>query len=176
MLIGAALGLVGAALGVQGSIVLALICFILAVAVFFSGASKFSLSARDWNDLAADFRRIDAHIRADWASETIGTGESWRFREDKSRTAEALCTLAGAMLLKSPAIAPLLSERVKSRSTDSWRWLYYIKEKHPLTQQISGTESSYLTKMQTEAGTIERLGEISASICVECAAAEIKKK
>jgi hypothetical protein len=45
---------------------------------------------------------------------------------------EALCRLAGAMLLRSPI---RLSQKVKSRSDYVSRWLYFLAEKQGLLMQ-----------------------------------------
>jgi len=86
----------------------------------------------DWRDLASKFSKFPStYVRADWYSETMDwegkpVGEHWDIRDEWNRQfaddCEVLCKLAGAMLLKSPKIAPTLSQKVSNHSGASKPW------------------------------------------------------
>jgi hypothetical protein len=137
-----------------------------------------------WKELAAKFSRFPpSYVRAEWLSETIDwegkpVGEQWDIRDDWKRQfaddCESLCKLAGAMLLKSPKISPHLSQRVKSRSNDAWRWLYFLTETRG-SLKITGTGETVVRgfRKANKNGTISELAPESARACIECAAKEL---
>ena len=134
--------------------------------------------AEHWKKLAADFEVLghdkNNYTVAHWNSEAVDTGEQWVIGYDDHRKCEALCSLAGALLLKSPKISATLSEKVKTRSNDSWKWLYYLKENHRgFNLTTRGISSARGFNVETEGGTIEHLPAVSASVCIECAAREL---
>ncbi|MBI3646279.1 MAG: hypothetical protein HY233_09985 [Acidobacteriales bacterium] len=141
----------------------------------------------EWKELAEKFERIPSkHVRATWISETLnfdGTdvGEQWYMGDDSNVTGAkeecgALCKLAGAMLLKSPVISGRLSEKVRTRSDDTWRWLYFLKEKVGLEHLGNGDTWAGGRHIKDQSGSIENLAAVSARICTECTAEELKQQ
>lgn len=87
---------------------------------------------------------------------------------------EALCRLAGAMLLKSPKVLASLSEKVRTRSDDVFRWLYFISErKNIFTRELTSDVRVGMERKQGSGKTIPSLSTHSANACLECAAKEI---
>lgn len=138
--------------------------------------------ADEWNELAGKFERIRQTVRAEWYSESLDweakpVGEQWMIRDDfdadAAKTCEALCHLAGAMLMKSPQISQRLSEKVRSRSNDAWRWLYFLTEKPGTAKTYAkGNGVVHGFRYEGEGRVIERLASESARRCIENAAAE----
>ena len=78
------------------------------------------------------------------------------------------------MLLRSPQVHKGLSEAVCTVDDPTDRWLYFLKERKPLENYMSGIET--LDNGNTAgvyAGNINNLPEASAAACIECAAKEI---
>ncbi len=140
----------------------------------------------EWKQVAERFEQIPSkQVRAVWNSESIDAGfgqpvgEQWFISGgDEAKDCESLCILAGVMILQSPAISKLLSEKVRSRSVDSWRWLYFIKERSPdfvMDQHPGKLHCPDRTVMATWAGEVKDLVSTSARVCRECAALELKR-
>ncbi|MGH9508981.1 MAG: hypothetical protein ACRD2M_03515 [Terriglobales bacterium] len=176
----AGLGLFFAAFGQLVAVLAGVACIIAGFYIIASaGLGKDGTATIErWKELASRFQALPSSVRAEWYSEGLDWngqlhGEFWLFRNDPNKTAEALCQLAGVTLRQSKALAPKLSEKVRTRSDDGSRWLYYVKENHALANTTTGTAHSYGTKVSTSAGDIEHFGEVSANICLRCAADEI---
>jgi pyrimidine deaminase RibD-like protein len=135
------------------------------------------VTAADWKDVATRFQNVpnDAS-RADWTRTSCEGKEvdaNWRV-VGGANGCEQLCTLAGAMLLKSRNICSGLPADILSQANDIWRWLYYIKDNVWLKKRVMhGTgvdgDKHYLTLMES----IESLANNSARACIECAAREL---
>lgn len=142
------------------------------------------VSSGDWKDLAARFDKIPAsYVDAEFYSETLDNdgkpvGEHWRFGDPWEKhfasECEALCGIAGAMLMKSPKISTSLSEKVKTRSHDASRWLYYLAEvKGPIKIRTVHSTFAHGFKKDSFVKVIEQLPHVCAVVCLECAAKEI---
>jgi len=142
------------------------------------------ITSGEWKDLASRFQKFPAaYVRAEWYSEHLDergnrVGERWMIRDDwKNQYAsqcEALCRLAGAMLLKSPKVSKTLSEKVRSRSDDVWRWLYFLAERDGVIQKIMTGETKVgRERLETWMKMITQLTLHSGSACLDCAAKEI---
>jgi len=142
------------------------------------------VTATDWKDLSSKFDKIPAqYARAEWYSESLDNdgklaGERWmvrgEFGERYGSYCESLCQLAGAMLLKSPHVSSGLSQKVKSRSNEVWRWLYFLREK-PGTAKTSATGQSIVRgfSVETRKEVIDSLPLECSKACLECAAREL---
>lgn len=146
----------------------------------------------EWKDLASRFDMFQSqHIRATWFSESLnwdGTdvGEQWYVQDDayavgpsvsQTKDCESLCRLAGAMLLQSPRLKERLSAKVRSRSNDMWRWLYFLKdEKNAIGKLSPGSAFANGRKIETQSGDIENLAATCGRACIECAAEEVRQE
>jgi hypothetical protein len=142
------------------------------------------ITASDWKALSKQFDEfVPSYVRAEWYSETLGwdgklVGEQWLVRDDWSDQfaprCEALCRMAGAMLLKSPHVSLSLSRNVKTRSDDARRWLYFLAEKKGVLKVTSQGETVVRNlRHKNKGGEISNLPAISSIACLECAAKEI---
>ena len=142
------------------------------------------VTTTDWKDLASKFQRIPhAYVRAEWHSETLNwdgnlVGERWAIRDmydnQFASQCEALCRLGGAMLLKSPKVSSRLSEKVRTRTDDVYRWLYFVAEREGMAmKEMTGKVTVRTEKKEHWMKTIESLSMHSANGCLECAAKEI---
>lgn len=141
-----------------------------------------TVTAADWKDLASRFEAFPvSYVRAEWMSEGLDwngsrIGERWDIRNDIpefARQCEALCKLAGKMLLSSKNISPTLSEKVRSRSNDAWRWLYFLDEHKLARVSAEGQTIIRTERIETVMKEIVSLPKKSALVCIECAAKEI---
>jgi hypothetical protein len=188
MFVGASIGLVGTALSKSAAVVVGMFCAVISIVLWLLPASPeppVASVGSNWKELAARFRDLPRLVSAEWYSEGLDFdgklhGEFWvirgyleRISQAELAQAEALCRLAGTMLMRSPTLPLTLSDKVRTRSDDGDRWLYLLKERCGLSSTMTGSSSSYGTTIQTSSGIIEQLGEISASICVWCAAKEL---
>jgi hypothetical protein len=135
------------------------------------------VKAADWKELSVRFKQLSGNrSRADWtrtSCEGVEVDAQWRL-VGGADGCEQLCTLAGAMLLKSPNIRADLPDDIKSQPNDVWRWLYFIKDKRWLIKRVMHGEgvddaTHHITLMES----IEMLAHNSARACVECEAREI---
>ncbi len=78
---------------------------------------------------------------------------------------EALCEIAGHLLMQSRSVT--LSERVRTRTDDAWRWLYFLKEKRGLRDVSSGTSSARGFVKKTESGDIANFADVCVAACTE---------
>jgi hypothetical protein len=147
-------------------------------------------NSESWKELAARFSAISARhtdirmrVRAEWHSERLDNEgkevcETWQIRDDwrdgAAHNCEALCNLAGAMLLKSPKVSASLSRKVHTRSDDAWRWLYFLDE-NPGVSTVSFTSITAVNRSirEYQKKTIQDIAGVSSIVCIECAAKEI---
>jgi hypothetical protein len=140
------------------------------------------ITAADWKELASRFENVPvSYVRAEWLSEGLDwngnvTGERWDIRNEIpefARQCEVLCQLAGKMLLSSSTISPTLSEKVRSRSNDAGRWLYFLDERKMARIRGDGETTVGVQRKKTTMKEISQLPGKSALVCIECAAKEI---
>lgn len=137
------------------------------------------IGAREWQDLADRFRAIGSDTRADWHLETneqgVTVSDNWGLRGTTTEDCAALCTLAGAMLLRSPKIAPQLSDTVRTQSDHVWRWLYFLKEQRSVVMSnvLHGDGTNFGVKYLIFGQSIDQVAAVSARICTECSAEEL---
>jgi hypothetical protein len=89
----------------------------------FVGAAA-TIGAKEWLDLGSKFKELavgSAGLRADWTSHINPKGvtilDDWRIAGGTTRQdCEALCKLAGAMLMRSPCVAAKLSDTVRKQT------------------------------------------------------------
>lgn len=129
-----------------------------------------AIGAADWSSLGTRFQQIPSTVRADWIGQVGGNAgpvkDTWRVRGGiGERDCEALCRLAGAMLLRSPHISLRLSEIARSQTDHAWRWLYFMKENHGAAKDNGRTDTTFRQ-------SIDNLGAVSARVCIECSAEE----
>jgi hypothetical protein len=139
-----------------------------------------AVSAREWKELASQFKQMPNGARADWyqslnAETQAVMAESWDVRGNTSAECEALCKNAGAMLLRSPHILPRLSDRIRTQPDHIWRWLYFLKESRRAVPAGIGEGFTRVgnVKTTTACESIENLASVSATACMECSADEI---
>lgn len=161
-----------------------LVCFGLAIIVLFvwhHAREPEKLPDSDtWKELATRFSRLDVNLEAEWMSESLDmdgkpVGDTWRIRGPyQDEQCEALCQLAGAMLMKSPKLRARLSDKVISRTNDAWRWLYFLAE-HPGVARDSGYGDVTVRGFKKEMlhRTIKELAAQSHNACIRCAAREV---
>jgi uncharacterized membrane protein len=119
--------------------------------------------AIEWKELAKEFRQLPRRIRADWNRNRDGE-ESWRMFHPEC---EALCKLAGAMLARSPKVFP-----EPHPETDTlFRWLGFLKKEKNLSDIQYGIEQPEGKVVLF--GSLDGVAEMSAAVCIECAAKEI---
>lgn len=128
----------------------------------------------DWLRVAKDFESCYQQVRADYQRSGLPPTDSWMVAGPHSEKCRSLCNLAGAMLLRSPHVASELSEQVRGSADPMHRWLYFLKERKPLDNFISGVEQFPDGRgVGVHAGLINNLPEVSAAACIECAAKEM---
>lgn len=126
------------------------------------------VSATDWKNLGKEFQGLPGRIRADWHRDGDGT-ESWILLHPACK---GLCTLAGAMLTKSPRVFAMLSQKVPPGSDAMSRWLRFLKERQPIRVQHCYETMPEGQQKIILFGSIEDVRENSFTACIECAAAE----
>jgi hypothetical protein len=158
---------------------------LLLYSIFASQGSAPTSTAADrrqaWHELAKQFEQVPGFFWVEWYSEGHGFdgkphGESWLFRagstqyEQQLKQCEALCQIAGSLLLRSSVG---LSQKIRSRSNDAWRWLYYLKEKGNGRLSSTGTSTAHGFTVPTESWDIKEIGKISQLACLEISQKEI---
>ncbi len=135
--------------------------------------------SREWRDLAEKFGRLPSDLRGDWWVWDTQVDEPpvWEgLRGNGTKEGEALCRIAGNMLVKSPKIAASLSDRVRARTDALDRWLDYLKESYSGSSNTLFFEGNRPGPDETTvngiAGQIERIGAASTAACLNCAAEE----
>jgi hypothetical protein len=126
------------------------------------------VSAATWKSLGKEFRELPRRIRADWHRDGDGT-ESWILLYPACK---GLCTLAGAMLSKSPKVFAMLPQKVRSEGDAMSRWLSFLKERQPIRIQDCYETMPDGRQKIILFGSIEDVSENSSTACIECAAAE----
>jgi hypothetical protein len=131
---------------------------------------KNNVSSADWRDLANKFAKVSQFpLRVQYQSTQ---GEvSWDLRDPKY---QALCMLAGSMLLKSRRVQTSLPTSVSTDPDPISRWLNYLKELKRTTDKMYLTEDQVNgTKLIHYLGTISDVGQASENLCIECSAREV---
>ena len=132
------------------------------------------VSATDWRNLASDFDAInDPSIQAEWNRPPDLT-ETWLVCCGDYKRCEALCSLAGARLLRSPRILASLPEKIRFQPDHLYRWLDFLKERGCVGDILTGevTDVDGKTVGFHLHGLIHDLPAVSGHTCTECAAAE----
>jgi hypothetical protein len=136
------------------------------------------IGSSEWRDLADRFAKTSIHVRADWQQFGGDSGiESWSIGGstiDETYECKVLCSLAGAMLIKSVNVSKALSDRVRSQRDEADRWLGFLKEYDALS------DISYCIETLNDGserpiflGSIRSIAKVSARACIECSAREI---
>jgi hypothetical protein len=127
----------------------------------------------DWRLAEQDFRRYQvSSVMGTWQRSAYGSTESWRVHGDQPnivREVEAFCKNCGKLLLYSPLSEPL-SRDIVSVTDDRDRWLYFLKQRYPLKEVQTGSETVGGKTYAVTIGSIYILAAVSASACVECSA------
>lgn len=127
----------------------------------------------DWKQAEDAFRRLEqSTVRADWFREGMGLGEMWSVcgsGPEEIFDARALCLRAGKLLIVSP-MSRHLSAKLLSQNDDVDRWLYFLKARYGLTDQMNGTSVVGGKTYFSLAGSIRSLASVSARACIECGA------
>lgn len=138
------------------------------------------VTAAQWREMEARFRAVPQDIRADfheWVpiDQSLTGRKTWRVCGGGAmKDAEALCAVAGAMLLRSPAVAGSLPDHVRAVAEDANRWLEFLRDRYRLEDHIYGVSTDGDVETgRSYGGRIEALGATSARACVECEAMEI---
>ena len=132
-----------------------------------------------WRELASDFSKLPNDTRADWYGQVGGdvpmVENQWSIAGGIQReNCEALCKLAGAMLLRSPKISSKLSEMVRLQTNEVRRWLYFLKEHSGVPKEtLVGDGIAHGISVKTSMQSINGLATVSARVCIECSAEEI---
>jgi nucleoside 2-deoxyribosyltransferase len=133
----------------------------------------------DWKELASKFEdSTKLRVPQVVADYTQGEGlDSWNWRGGPVavvRNLEALCKLAGKLLVASPNVSRSIAPEIRAQPDPVSRWLFYLKEKrgafkvtgHGTTRSETGGE------IDSVYGSIEGVAALSASECLSCAADE----
>ena len=130
----------------------------------------------EWKELSARFEKLPRHVSG-WQcqrknNETIH--ETWDFSGGADAQVKTLCGYAGRLLMKSPAVLSELSENVTKQINPVWMWLVFLKEhahsfKHD--GQLQSGEKGDVTLYFM--GSIHNIGDVSATVCLDCAAVEL---
>jgi len=127
----------------------------------------------DWRLMEDGFRRhAPSSLRATWQRSAYGAIENWMIHGDQQnieREVRAFCKQSGRLLKISP-MSKQLSPEISGQPDDENRWLYFLQEKHGLSNVMTATETVDGKKYAVTAGEIYMLAAVSASACVECAA------
>ncbi len=134
-----------------------------------------AVRSSDWQQLADRFDKLPNDIRADWNRCGRPPIESWRITGGHgAKDCESLCTLAGAMLLKSRTVRFKMDESISAEQNTMHRWLYYLKCTNGLDRSQSGMETlADGTRCGVHFGSINELARVSARACIGCAAMEM---
>lgn len=133
------------------------------------------VGSANWQQMAKDFESCPKQIRAEYQRSGIPGEDSWYVGAwSPAEKCRSLCGLAGAMLLRSPNVCAGLSKELRSVVNDPmYRWLYFLKDRRALDNYIAGVEDfPDGRKAGVYAGLINNLPEVSAAVCIECAAKE----
>ena len=139
---------------------------------------KRAVGSTEWRELGDRFKALSAHIRVNH-QHTMGDGvdvHRWRIvglTVAESKECEALCSMAGAMLTKSPKVSLGLSDGVRRQSSDFDRWMLLLTEAGAISGITYGTEETDQGHIIHYLGTIDGFNLVSSRFCLECAAAEV---
>jgi hypothetical protein len=145
--------------------------------VVLTGSQAEKIHRDDWEKLAAHFKALPGFgVRADWFQHGSGA-EIWSLHGGPSdvRDVEALCRLAGTMLLKSPRVLEQLSNDVVTQTDPLDRWLVFLKEQnggldgrllYGATRDKYGVERPYYSDCLSSVATV------SSRVCLHCSAQE----
>jgi len=126
----------------------------------------------DWRLMEDGFRRHSrSSVRATWQRSSYGTIENWTVHGDHQqivREVEVFCIQSGKLLTISP-MSPPVSAQLLSEPSDLNRWLYFLKDKHLLSDVVTGSETVDGKTYAVTIGEVNSLAMVSASACVECA-------
>jgi hypothetical protein len=126
-------------------------------------------AAREWQDLADRFRYVPGQTRADFQA-TDGLN-SWTVKYN-DKTTEALCRLAGAILLRSQAVLSQLPPHVKRDTEPLNLWLNYIQAYFRVGPSgFIGFDGQ--NKRLEQIGSVQDLQRKSAQLCMECSTIEL---
>src|SRR5262249_46352108 len=134
-----------------------------------TGARGKTTMDRDWPGdwkLAEDgFRRYErSSVRADWFHDSVGPIENWSVTGDsvvRVRDCEALCIQAGRLLTVSPMFSQISTE-LQALRNDGERWLYYLKCRYGIQDNLHGQSTHDGKVFPCWGGTIRSLAATSA--------------
>jgi hypothetical protein len=141
-----------------------------------------TVDSAEWLDLADRFKEISRHVGAQLQTtselrEQFGkdTNRSDRWSMGvggEEKKCEALCVLAGAMLVKSPNQS--ISAEVRAVTSDRDRWLGFLAECGAVRSDSYAIEPISEDRKQIHYfGYITELAVVSANICIECSSREL---
>jgi hypothetical protein len=133
-----------------------------------SSAGSSRAAARTWQELAEKFGRLTGQTRADF--QTTDGVNRWDIKYNDKNT-EALCRLAGATLLSSPAVLAEVPLYLKKDRDPLNLWLNYLQGFHrvPPSGFLGFDGSSRLEQI----GSVDDLQGKSAQLCMECSTIEL---
>jgi hypothetical protein len=127
----------------------------------------------EWLQMATEFQNVrDLTVRAEWHRDP--DRESWSLAGSLPAALDhtnVLCRRAGAMLLGSPRVAAVLSERVRAHGDPVDRWLQFIREQPRTRMQV--LDMSHTIALPVEGGYIRDVPTVSARACIACSADEV---
>jgi hypothetical protein len=127
----------------------------------------------DWREIADKFSTLVSHQISAQFQTTQGT-TTWALYD---KHCNALCTLAGTMLVASHGVSSHISEAIKKEANPVSRWLEYLKE----TTTAASYRKEYLTENLMDGqtvvhllGRIDNVASESAAVCLKCCAKELQ--
>jgi hypothetical protein len=127
----------------------------------------------DWKLTEDGFRRQEKSlVRAEWFRDSLGPVEQWRISggtSDAVHECEALCLQAGKLLVVSP-MSHHLSPEIRAIENDADRWLYFLKGRYGLKDEMVGSGIVQGQAHTSKLGFIANLAAASARACIECSA------
>jgi hypothetical protein len=131
------------------------------------------VASDDWMDMAKEFRSVE-DFGVYGITSLAGGQELWEIHGyiDTGRQLRALCKRAGAMLLMSPRVAAGLSPKVRQVHDPVSRWFELLKEQPYVEANITPfTGMDKGTPIRNE--KFEKVGTLSAAVCMNCSAEEV---
>jgi len=141
---------------------------------------KRAIGGTEWRELADRFKALSVHMRVS-CQQIGGSDDNCIYRwmivgqtQAESSECIALCSLAGAMLKKSPKVSLSLSDNVRRQAEDSDRWLLFLKESGAMGDITYFSEQlDDGNRLPHFLGDIKSFGQVSSRFCIQCAATEI---
>jgi hypothetical protein len=132
--------------------------------------------AKQWREMAERFAKEDKFIGAQWNRTSAGS-ELWHFSGGNTHNIEALCRIAGTMLIKSQRVARELPSSVTTQTNPMYRWLLFIKDSNfrgigNAMYGIEVGEDGNPTGGIHFNDVVNNLSELSSRACIYCESLE----